>query len=74
MLILLESLQTQILKSTELLGQKESQLVAQAGEHQLAVAIVMRRDVLADRLLFHGRYEYVDHSMTISDTFLFAFR
>ena len=48
MLILLESLQTQILKSTELLGQKESQLAAQAGEHQLAVVIVMHRDVLAD--------------------------
>ncbi|DBA74329.1 TPA: hypothetical protein ACH3X1_011104 [Trebouxia sp. C0004] len=33
-LILLESLQTQILKSTELLGQKESQLATQAGELQ----------------------------------------
>ncbi len=50
MLILLESLQTQILKSTELLGQKESQLATQGGEHQLAIVIVMHRDVLADRL------------------------
>ncbi|KAA6425687.1 MAG: hypothetical protein FRX49_04584 [Trebouxia sp. A1-2] len=33
-LILLESLQTQILKSTELLGQKENQLAKQAGELQ----------------------------------------
>ena len=48
MLILLESLQTQILKSTELLGQKENQLAKQAGEHQRAVVIVMHRELLAD--------------------------
>ena len=54
MLILLESLQTQILKSAELLGQKESQLAAQAGEHQLDVVIVMHRVVLAHQL-FYGR-------------------
>ncbi len=71
MLILLESLQTQILKSTEMLGQKESQLATQAGEHQLAVVIVMHRGVLADRL-FNGRHEHADHCMTISDTPLFA--
>jgi len=55
-LILLDSLQTQILKSTELLGQKESQLATQAGAHQLAAVIVMRRDVLVDQLLFPGRH------------------
>lgn len=74
MLILLESLQTQILKSTELLGQKESQLATQEGEHQLAVVIVMHRYVLADPLLFHGRHEYLDHCRIISDIPLFAFR
>ena len=73
MLILLESLQTQILKSTELLGQKESQLATQAGEHQLAVVIVMHRVVLAHRL-FYGRQKYADQCMIISDTPLFALR
>ena len=52
MLILLESLQTQILKSTELLGQKESQLATQAGGHQVVVVIVMLRGVLADQLFY----------------------
>ena len=73
MLILLESLQTQILTSAELLGQKESQLAAQTGEHQLDVVIVMHRVVLAHRL-FYGRQNYADHCMIISDTLLFALR